>query len=700
MGEVAPDVGPDDPPGASAGPRRGRRRVGRPSMVEQLLAPAAAVAQLPQPPGPGAGHPGRAPHAPLRGQHALAGRGVRVAARAPPLDRAGRPGGHGRGAAGRGHGAEPVPAAGRLRPGGRRAGRRRRRCSPTRGGWTTPPPTTAPRRRSRTTTSPRAAGGRSARATTGSPGTAGSPPATASPEPSGGWGSARTPRPRPPCSGTPTRTRPWVIGVHGFCMGFPFMDFPGLHAGRIHHELGHERGPAGAAAPRVASGHPGERRAVPLVRAHERRARPDPGGVGPPAAHQLDPVPGCHVDQPVRRVARAATRWRCWPASSTGSTGWWPVSRWSTSPGCSTAHSPRHIRVRAIEHRIMGGTAENVYRVVSPLCFDPLVAPRPALHLRRLRRPAGHPRPGPTAGRALGRTRRVAGTPGTTSATCGPARSPSSSRRRWPRPAASSLPRTQPPDRGTADRGDRCPDSTPSSSTPRPRPPTCTPSRSPCPTCRDLEGGFSFATMTEVLGQLLVRLPPFRRRVVPVPLGLGHPVWVEDPDFDLRPARQPGRRSTGPVTTGRWPPPSADFAGTAAPPRPPPVGHPGRRGARRRPDRRGGQAPPRRGRRRRPRWRCCKNVVEAATVAPDPAAAGRPVGPRAAARRAATRGPAPSPSSVARVRGLPHLVAGVGPSARASERKRHASSRCRRSPSTTSPGRRSTCRSTRRAPSP
>jgi hypothetical protein len=42
-------------------------------------------------------------------------------------------------------------------------------------------------------------------------------------------------------------------------------------------------------------------------------------------------------------------------------------------PGLFQAHSPRHIRVRAIEHRIMGGTAETVYRVVSPLCFEPLV---------------------------------------------------------------------------------------------------------------------------------------------------------------------------------------------------------------------------------------------------------------------------------------------------------------------------------------
>lgn len=49
-----------------------------------------------------------------------------------------------------------------------------------------------------------------------------------------------------------------------------------------------------------------------------------------------------------------------------------------------------------------------------------------------------------------------------------------------------------------------------------------------------VEGGFSYDTLTEVLKQLLVRLPPFRKRIVPVPGGLGHPVWVEDPEFDLQ----------------------------------------------------------------------------------------------------------------------------------------------------------------------
>jgi diacylglycerol O-acyltransferase / wax synthase len=49
-----------------------------------------------------------------------------------------------------------------------------------------------------------------------------------------------------------------------------------------------------------------------------------------------------------------------------------------------------------------------------------------------------------------------------------------------------------------------------------------------------LECGFSYDELIAVLGQQLGRLPPFRRRTVPVPLGLGHPVWVEDPEFDLK----------------------------------------------------------------------------------------------------------------------------------------------------------------------
>ncbi|MGA2010057.1 MAG: wax ester/triacylglycerol synthase family O-acyltransferase [Solirubrobacteraceae bacterium] len=39
--------------------------------------------------------------------------------------------------------------------------------------------------------------------------------------------------------------------------------------------------------------------------------------------------------------------------------------------------------------------------------------------------------------------------------------------------------------------------------------------------------------MTEVLQERIHLLPPFRWRLALVPLGLDHPYWIEDPDFDL-----------------------------------------------------------------------------------------------------------------------------------------------------------------------
>ncbi len=48
-----------------------------------------------------------------------------------------------------------------------------------------------------------------------------------------------------------------------------------------------------------------------------------------------------------------------------------------------------------------------------------------------------------------------------------------------------------------------------------------------------LPGGYSFERVTGVLETRIPTLPPFRRRLMPVPLGLDHPRWVDDPDFDL-----------------------------------------------------------------------------------------------------------------------------------------------------------------------
>lgn len=48
-----------------------------------------------------------------------------------------------------------------------------------------------------------------------------------------------------------------------------------------------------------------------------------------------------------------------------------------------------------------------------------------------------------------------------------------------------------------------------------------------------MPGGYDFATIKEHIRNRLHVVAPFRRRIVEVPFNLHHPVWVEDPDFDL-----------------------------------------------------------------------------------------------------------------------------------------------------------------------
>lgn len=46
-------------------------------------------------------------------------------------------------------------------------------------------------------------------------------------------------------------------------------------------------------------------------------------------------------------------------------------------------------------------------------------------------------------------------------------------------------------------------------------------------------GGYSFQKIKDFIGGRIHLVPPFRRRLVSVPFNLAHPVWVEDPNFDL-----------------------------------------------------------------------------------------------------------------------------------------------------------------------
>ena len=45
--------------------------------------------------------------------------------------------------------------------------------------------------------------------------------------------------------------------------------------------------------------------------------------------------------------------------------------------------------------------------------------------------------------------------------------------------------------------------------------------------------GFSFEAFRQLVSERLHLAPPWRRRLAEVPFGLHHPLWIEDPDFDL-----------------------------------------------------------------------------------------------------------------------------------------------------------------------
>ena len=49
----------------------------------------------------------------------------------------------------------------------------------------------------------------------------------------------------------------------------------------------------------------------------------------------------------------------------------------------------------------------------------------------------------------------------------------------------------------------------------------------------EMPGGYSFDKVQRLIAAKVHTLAPFRRRLVEVPFGLHHPVWIEDPDFDI-----------------------------------------------------------------------------------------------------------------------------------------------------------------------
>jgi pimeloyl-ACP methyl ester carboxylesterase len=166
--------------------------------------------------------------------------------------------------------------------------------------------------------------------------------------------------------------RPWLIGIHGFGMGFPYMDFGAFDPHRLHHELGYNL-------------------VLPTLPLHGYRKITRFSGE---AFLSFDLVNSVHgLAQSVWDIRRVIS----WIRSMSRA----PIAVYGVSLGAYVAallasiepgldrvlagipvcnfpslfeyHSPRHIQLRAEEHGILGGAAEDVHRVVSPLALKPLV---------------------------------------------------------------------------------------------------------------------------------------------------------------------------------------------------------------------------------------------------------------------------------------------------------------------------------------
>jgi diacylglycerol O-acyltransferase len=48
-----------------------------------------------------------------------------------------------------------------------------------------------------------------------------------------------------------------------------------------------------------------------------------------------------------------------------------------------------------------------------------------------------------------------------------------------------------------------------------------------------MPGGYSFPELRQLIAERIPLAPVFQRRLVEVPLRLGHPIWVDDPEFDI-----------------------------------------------------------------------------------------------------------------------------------------------------------------------
>lgn len=170
--------------------------------------------------------------------------------------------------------------------------------------------------------------------------------------------------------------RPWVVCIHGFGTGSVFMDLISFRAAHLHRELGVNV-------------------AAIVLPVHGSRR---PSRISGEAFLNFDLMNSVHgFTQAVWDIRRLLSWVRGQDPTGVGLFG---VSLGGMLTALVTAleadldlslagipmadfpdlirhHAPHHLHLRAIEHNILDGTAQDVHRVVSPLCMTP-AAPRQA----------------------------------------------------------------------------------------------------------------------------------------------------------------------------------------------------------------------------------------------------------------------------------------------------------------------------------
>ena len=168
------------------------------------------------------------------------------------------------------------------------------------------------------------------------------------------------------------RPRPWVVAIHGFAMGYPSADFVGLSALRMHRELGLNV-------------------VMPVLPLHGPRRITRLSGEAMLSFDLVDALHGLtQAIWDVRRVLSWVHTQDPQGVAVYGvSLGGYlasvlvglaegidaviagiPVVDF---PMLFESHSPHVIRLRGIEHAVLGEAASAVHSVVSPLSFEPLV---------------------------------------------------------------------------------------------------------------------------------------------------------------------------------------------------------------------------------------------------------------------------------------------------------------------------------------